>query len=176
MTKVKETLRPSQWVNILWFLIAVFCVYQIIVINSEITEYSSYDEYDLYDYESLSINPFTWFYLIGVLWWFWRFLVIRCWSFYMDEDSEIIVEKRGVLSRRITQIQYFRIKSVQVWQPFFLRIFGLSSVQIITSEPFKPVLIIYAIKDGEAWSLYCKEMAKYWREVKGVKETDFHRF
>ncbi len=176
MKKVNVTLRPSQWVNLPWLLIAIFCVYQIITINSDMSEYNYYMSQNYGEYESIGINPFTWFYLIGVLRWFWKYLVIRCWSFYMDEDSEIIVEKRGVFSRTITQIHYFRIKSVQVWQPIFLRIFGLSSVQVITSEPFKPVLIIYAIYDGEGWAHYCKEMAKYWRNVKGVKETDFHSF
>lgn len=174
MKKVDVILKPSQWVNIHWFIIAVFCVYAMISINSN-TGYDYYSDPNYIDY-STEINPLTWILAIGPLVWFWRYLVISCWSFHMDEDSEIITERRGVFSQRVTQIQYFRIKSVQVWRPFLLRIFSLSSVQVITSEPFKPVLIIYAIRDGEGWAHYCKEMAKYWRQVKGVKEVDFHAF
>jgi len=61
-------------------------------------------------------------------------------------------------------------------KPLWQRIFGLSTVQIITSEPFKPFLTVYAISNGEEIARHCKEMAVYWRQQKGVKETDFHHF
>jgi membrane protein YdbS with pleckstrin-like domain len=130
--------------------------------------------YALDEYETVA--NISWIYALPIIWYLWKALQIHCWSFYMDEDSETIIERRGVFSVTTVEIQYFRIKSIQIWKPFFLRIFGLSTVQIITSEPFKPFLSIYAIYDGEGWSHYCKEMARYWRDKKGVKETDFHAF
>jgi uncharacterized membrane protein YdbT with pleckstrin-like domain len=161
MKKVSVTLKPSQWVNFPWFLIAVASGYLLFT--------TGMNEYD-------DIANINWIFVIPIVWWFWKYLTIACWSFEMDEDSETIVEKKGVFSRSIVEVQYFRLKSIRVWKPFFLRIFGLSSVQIITSEPFKPALLIYAIYDGEGWAHYCKEMARYWRIQKGVKETDFHAF
>lgn len=163
MPKVSVLLKPSQWVNFPWLVIAAASGY--LLFSTGIDEYGILDAAQIH-----------WIFMAPIIWWFWKCLTIACWSFYMNEDSETIVEKKGVFSVNIVEIQYFRIKSIQVWRPFFLRIFGLSNVQIITSEPFKPFLLIYAVHDGEGWSHFCKEMAKYWRLQKGVKETDFHAF
>jgi uncharacterized membrane protein YdbT with pleckstrin-like domain len=158
-----KLLKPSQWVNFPWFIIAAGSGYLFFS--------TSIDEYGLFD-----VTQAHWIFVVPIIWWLWKYLVINCWNFYMDERSETIIEKKGIFSVTTIKIQYFRIKSIQVWQPFFLRIFGLSTVQIITSEPFKPLLLLYAIRDGESWSQYCLDMAKYWRTQKGVKETDFHAF
>lgn len=143
--------KPSQWVNILWFLIAVAGASQF--------AYSGY-----------------YFYLLPIIWWLWRFAVIECWIFIFDKNSETIIERKGVFSVEKVEIQYFRIKSIRVMKPFWQRIFGLSTVQIITSEPFKPYLSIYAVYNGDEIAQHCKEMAVYWRKQKGVSETDFHHF
>lgn len=164
MKKVNVLLKPSQIVNLPWFLIAFGCI-DLLLTGVETDEYG----------EAI-MSPISWIFVIPILWAIWRYFAIACWSFYMNEDSETIVEKRGVFSVNTVEIQYFRIKSVQVWKPFLLRIFGLSNVQVITSEPFKPFLLIYAVRDGEGWAHYCREMADYWRNKKGVKETDFHHF
>jgi len=164
MSKINVLLKPSQWVNLPWLLCAIVSAY-LLFITAGIDEYGN-----------IIPSQINWLFVIPIIWWFWKYLTISCWSFYMNEDSATIIEKKGVFSVTNVEIQYFRIKSVQVWKPFLLRIFGLSSVQIITSEPFKPFLLLYAITNGEGWAHYCREMANYWRNKKGVKETDFHSF
>ena len=114
------------------------------------------------------------FYLLLVIWWLWKFAVIECWIFIFDENSETIVERKGVFYVRKVEIQYFRIKSIRVMKPLWQRIFGLSTVQIITSEPFKPFLTVYAISNGEEIARHCKEMAVYWRQQKSG-ETNCRR-
>ncbi|HOG38277.1 MAG TPA: PH domain-containing protein [bacterium] len=148
---MKMRVKPSQWANILWFILAIIGAGQ----------FSYTGQY---------------FYLLLVIWWLWKFAVIECWVFIFDENSETIVERKGVFYVRKVEIQYFRIKSIRVMKPLWQRIFGLSTVQIITSEPFKPFLTVYAISNGEEIARHCKEMAVYWRQQKGVKETDFHHF
>ncbi len=165
MEKVKVTLKPSQWVNFPLLLVAIGFGYLFII-----TTFGEYGE------EHPNIIAFTWVFLIPFVKWIWKTLKIYCWSFYMDEDSEIIIEEKGVFSVTTVQIQYFRIKSVRVSKPFFMRLVGISNVHIATSEPFKPYLVLYAIRDGEQWAMYCKEMAKYKRQSMGIKEMDFHHF
>jgi uncharacterized membrane protein YdbT with pleckstrin-like domain len=148
---MKRTIKPSQWVNIIWFLLAVGGG-----IGIGVTE--------------------NFLFIIPILIWFWRFLVINCWMYKFDENSDTIVQRKGVLSVSTVEIHYFRIKSIQLREPLFQRLVGLSTVYIITSEPFMPYLKLYAIYDGQDWVKYIKESATYWRNVKGVKETDFHSF
>ena len=151
MEKVNVTIGPSQWVNILWFLLAA---------GSGI---------ELAETQNI-------LFVIPIIIWLWKYLAIECWQYHMNEDTETLLERKGVFSVQKVEIQYFRIKSIRILKPFFMRLFGLSIVEVITSEPFKPYLRLYAIPNGEYWAQYLKEMAKYWRLQKGVKETDFHRF
>lgn len=147
----KITLTPSQIVNLIWFLLAIAGGYGI-------------------------METGMWLFAIPIVWWLWKFAVIECWRYTIDEDTETIIERKGVFSVKTVEIQYFRIKSIRVLKPFFLRIFGLSTVEIVTSEPFQPYLRLYAIRYGDEFASFFKEMAAYWRQEKGVKETDFHAF
>jgi uncharacterized membrane protein YdbT with pleckstrin-like domain len=148
----RVTIMPSQWVNTGWFLLA----------------WASY--WAGLWFEALwIIIPFALIF-IG------KYLSIYYWRYSFDEDTEALIERKGVFSVTEVEVQYFRIKSVRIQKPFFLRIFGLSTVEVITSEPYKPNLVLYGIKNGNEWAKFLLDAAKHWRYIKGVKETDFHNF
>jgi uncharacterized membrane protein YdbT with pleckstrin-like domain len=140
---------PSQMVNIWWLLILIFSIYQVWVNN-------------------LSwwlITPAAVIY--GAKW-----LIIRCWSFTYNEKT--ISERKGVLSVLTREIHYYRIKSVRWEQPFFLRIFGLSNVVLVTSDPLIPIFRIYGVENGSQVIKYVKEQVSIWRRERSVKEQDIH--
>ena len=140
---------PSQWLNIGWFALAVATV--IIFPGSPIG-------------------------LIPILIFLWKFLQVECWKYILSENSEVLIQRKGVFSVERVEVHYFRIKSIRIVQPFYLRIVGLSNIEIITSEPFVPFLRIYAVPRGVEFAEGLDEMAAEWRQIKGVKEADFHRF
>ena len=107
----------------------------------------------------------------GVLW-FAKWLIIKCWSF--DFHEKTIAERKGVFSILTREIHFFRIKSVRFEQPFFLRIFGLSNVILVTSDPLIPILRLYAVQGGENIKEYIKEQVSIWRRERTVKEQDIH--
>jgi len=107
----------------------------------------------------------------GILW-FSRWLIINCWSFRFHEKT--IAERKGVFSVLTREIHYFRIKSIRFEQPFFLRIFGLSNVVLITSDPLIPMLRIYGVVDGSQIKTQIKEQISIWRRERTVKEQDIH--
>jgi membrane protein YdbS with pleckstrin-like domain len=112
--------------------------------------------------------------VIPVIIWICRVIIISCWSYHFGE--KMVMERKGVFSVETVQVQYFRIKSIRVLEPFFQRLVGLSTVEVRTSEPFRPYLIIYGVKNGNAIKNVLTEKAEYWRDKMGVKETDFHNF
>lgn len=170
----KIMIRPSQWVNLGWFLLAVASWYFAFT-SFEVYDTSS-DTGGYVPYDSLGYSFNWWIGIPFTVIWLWRMLVISCWRFYFDSETDTIIEKKGVFSINTLEIHYFRIKSIRVWRPFLLRIFGLSTVEIVTSEPFQPYLRLYAIYRGYEWAEYLKNAMTHWREVKGLKETDFHAF
>jgi uncharacterized membrane protein YdbT with pleckstrin-like domain len=151
MNPTKITITPSQWVNIGWFILAIAGASQWIFTG----------------------NPL---WGIPILLWLYNFAVVECHRYVFDEDNEVFIERKGVFSVQTVEIHYFRIKSIQIKKPFLMRLVGISTVEVITSEPFKPFLRLYAINNGDEWLKYVQDMAAYWRKEKGVKETDFHAF
>lgn len=138
--------KPSQWVNIFWLTMAV---------GSFVTE-------------SVLVV------IIAMSIWLWQYLVIECWHYRFGEKT--ITEKKGVLSHEIVEVHYSRIKSIKVEKPLLYRLVGLSRILIISSEPYKPELRLFALKDGEEYKRYIKGQVENWRNNTGVKETDFHSF
>jgi membrane protein YdbS with pleckstrin-like domain len=112
--------------------------------------------------------------VIPILIWLWQTLVVANWSYRFGEKT--ITERKGVFSVAIVEVNYFRVKSIKVDNPFFYRLVGLSTVSIITSEPFRPYLKLVAVGNGEGLRKFIKDRAIYWRQKMGVKETDFHDF
>ena len=148
---VADVITPSQWVNTGWFLLGFAGV-----LTAVYTE--------------------CWLFATPIVWWLWKFAVIECWQFRFDDSTEAIAERKGVFSVQTAEANWFRVKSVQVRKPFLMRLVGISIVDVITSEPFRPYLCLYGIRQGEAWARYIREMAAYHRKQKGVRETDFHHF
>jgi uncharacterized membrane protein YdbT with pleckstrin-like domain len=143
--RIQFIIKPSQWVNIIWFIMAVGAIF--------------------------SESPLM---AIPQVLWFWHFLVISCWKYQFGEKT--ITERKGVLSIEKVQVHYFRIKSMKTTRSFFQRLVGLSTIDIITSEPFRPYLRLYSIGNGDGMRRYINDKTEYWRSKMGVKETDFHSF
>ena len=141
-------LKPSQLVNIGWLLIFLGGITLAIITR----------------------KPF-WCVGGGILW-FAKWLIIKCWSFRFHEKT--IAERKGVFSVLTREIHYFRIKSVRWEQPFWLRIFGLSNVVLITSDPLIPMLRVYAVRHGKIVMESIKEEVSIWRRERTVKEQDIH--
>lgn len=101
----------------------------------------------------------------------WRILVIYFWRWEITMDS--IIERKGVLNVNIDEVQLFRIKDVRLYKPLLYRLVGLSKLYIITSDKYRPLLLLDGIKDGERKRDMFKKMALTHRKKEGVREFDF---
>lgn len=99
-----------------------------------------------------------------------RLIEISCWQYQFHEQT--ITERKGILSVTRTEAQFSRIKSIQVYEPFFFRLVGLSIITVKTSEPYMPTLVLYAIPKGPDIRKYLKEKTKRWRKIEGIREFD----
>jgi len=141
-------MKPSQLVNIWWLLLFL----SLITIGIITQKY--------------------WFGIITGIIWFSKWLIVKCWSFRFHEKT--IAERKGVFSVLTREIHYFRIKSVRHHEPFLLRIFGLSNVVLITSDPLIRTLRLYGIRYGSEVVDAIKEEVSIWRRERTVKEQDIH--
>ena len=83
---------------------------------------------------------------LPLLWAVWRYLVTRCTRY--EITSERISLEQGVLSKRMDELELYRVKDTTFEQPFLLRLVGLSHVVVRSTDQSHPELVIRAIRDG----------------------------
>ena len=107
-------------------------------------------------------------------------LIIAWYKFFDAENwkytflERTIEERRWVFSVTQEEVQYFRIKSVMIEEPLWMRFFGLCIINIITSEQFKPRLTIYAVNDGEQLKELISDMTYQWRLKMNIRDHDIY--
>jgi uncharacterized membrane protein YdbT with pleckstrin-like domain len=108
---------------------------------------------------------------LGVIMFLVRYLETKFTKF--EITNERIIQQNGVLSRRTNETELYRVKDIILDEPFFLRIFGLSNVLIVTSDRTSPLILVNAIENGGVIRRELREAVELRRDKKGVREMDF---
>jgi uncharacterized membrane protein YdbT with pleckstrin-like domain len=144
---------PSQWLNIWQFAGAA-----ILAIGGV--------------FAGISFFPPAWFLLIpAIAWAVWRFLVVRCQRYRLT--SERIRITTGVLNQKIDEIELYRVKDINMTRPFWMRLTGLSTVHLKTSDRSLPRLEIPAVHKGDDLREALRRQVEKIRDRKRVREMDF---
>lgn len=77
----------------------------------------------------------------------WRWLEVR--NLRYELSTERLKIRRGVLNKKMDELELYRVRDYQLDQPFFLRLFGLGNIQITTVDRTNPLVVLQAIRDGE---------------------------
>ncbi|GAA0716311.1 hypothetical protein GCM10009430_11890 [Aquimarina litoralis] len=107
-------------------------------------------------------------------------LILALWKFLDTKYNKVtitdqrIIEKRGILSISTNQLELYRVKDIRLEQPLILRIFGLSNIILTTSDSTDPLYILKGIEEGNKLTEKIRIAVDRRRDVKGVKELDFH--
>jgi len=101
-----------------------------------------------------------------------KYLEIACWKYEFGERT--IVQKKGILSVTTTEINFYRIKSIKIDEPFWMRLLGLSNVTILTSDPYQRELLLYAVPNGKEIRSLLRSTTHKTRREEGVKEFDMY--
>lgn len=101
-----------------------------------------------------------------------KYIEVLTWKYTCRTKG--IEERKGVFSVTREEVQYFRIKSIKIDEPFLMRIVGLSIVHIISSERYKPNMVLYGIKNGESIKNKLNAAAHEWRSKLGVRDYDIY--
>lgn len=63
--------------------------------------------------------------------------------------SERLIIKKGVLTRTTDEIELYRIKDIQLVEPFLQRLVGLSVIEITSSDRSNPNISLEGIRNGD---------------------------
>lgn len=73
----------------------------------------------------------------------WRFLDTHFHQYGIT--SERLRVSKGILTKRMREMELYRVRETSIHQPFFLRLFRLANVVITITDPSKQAIVIRAV-------------------------------
>jgi uncharacterized membrane protein YdbT with pleckstrin-like domain len=120
---------------------------------------------------TLMVNPFIYAALAlplgGIIT---RFLLTR--STRYELTSQRLKKSSGILTRRLDELELYRVKDSSLEQPLVLRMFGLGNVTILSSDASLPLVQIVAVNDAYAMREKLRLAVESERDRKRVRETE----
>jgi uncharacterized membrane protein YdbT with pleckstrin-like domain len=113
--------------------------------------------------------------LIGLIlplaWILWRYLSVRCRTFELTTERLKITE--GVINQHLDEVELYRVKDVLMMRPWWMRVTGLATLFLETSDRSLRTLTIPAIRNGLELREQLRKHVELQRDRKRVRETDF---
>ena len=119
------------------------------------------------------------FVIWGLLFWLvipifiilWKWLVVKCTKYELT--TQRLITRHGVFSKKMDELELYRVRDYKLDQPIFLRLFGLDNITLQTSDKSTPVVVIRAIPNGEQLREQIRNAVEDCRVKKRVREVDF---
>lgn len=101
---------------------------------------------------------------------FWQFLVAKYQVYELT--TQRLKMHSGVLNKKTDELELYRVKDSRFEQPFFLRMFGLGNVVIVSSDATTPNLVIPAIANGSELREQMRTLVESRRDEKRVRVAE----
>jgi uncharacterized membrane protein YdbT with pleckstrin-like domain len=106
-------------------------------------------------------------------------LALRVWARVRFRTFQITTERvhviTGIFSRRIDDLELYRVKDITVLEPLGLRMLGRASIVLNTSDRSTPTVVIQAVPEAEKLRDLIRTHVEACRQRKGVHEVDYDR-
>lgn len=109
---------------------------------------------------------------LTALWALWIFLVTKNQKYELSNQR--LKTHEGVLSKKMDELELYRVTDTQFEQPFFLRLFSLGNVILITSDKTSPKVKIKAVKEARELREKIRHLVEERRDKKRVREVEFN--
>ena len=86
--------------------------------------------------------------------------------------SERLKTGEGVFTKTTESLELYRVKDIEVVQPFWYRTLGLENIRITTSDISSPLIVIEAIPIEIHFADKLRNQVEIIRTQKGVREID----
>jgi uncharacterized membrane protein YdbT with pleckstrin-like domain len=142
----------SQWLNIGHFGAALLAAVGIVIVG-------------------VLFSPAFIALLFPLGWIFWRYLVVRTQTFELTNERLRI--STGVINQKIDEVELYRVKDILVVRKWWMRLIGLGTIHLETSDRSMPQIDIPAIKKSLELRESLRKKVEAMRDKKRVREMDF---
>lgn len=109
--------------------------------------------------------------ILPLSWIVWRYLVVRTQTFELT--NERLRVSNGVINQEIDEVELYRVKDILVVRKWWMRMTGLGTIHLDTSDRSMPQIDIHAIKDSLELRESLRKKVEAMRDRKRVREMDF---
>ena len=100
----------------------------------------------------------------------WRYLVVRNEVFELT--SERLKMHSGVLNKKTSELELYRVTDTQYLQPFWLRLVGLAHVDVVSSDKTSPLVRIAAVPDAHTLREQLRTLVEARRQARSVRVSE----
>lgn len=111
-------------------------------------------------------------YVIFALLAIYKIIEVYYWQYQFNERT--IIERKGIFNVERKEIHYYRIKSILVEEPFWMRLFGLANIHIKSSDPYYPEIKLWAVPRGVMLRNELRQLTDMRRKEENVREYDLY--
>lgn len=108
--------------------------------------------------------------IIPVILWLGRWWITKTTTYELT--TQRLRLSSGILSRRVDELELYRVKDYTMEQPFFLRVANLGNLTLITSDVTTPTVVIRAISHVADVRENLRTAVQHERDRKRVRELD----
>ncbi len=101
----------------------------------------------------------------------WKYLTVRTQVFELTNERLLIT--RGVINQHVDEIELYRVKDSLMVRVWWMRLTGLASILLETSDRTMPQVVIPAISGGTEMRELLRKQVEIQRDKKRVREMDF---
>ncbi len=143
---------PSQWLNLWPFTIALLVIAGISIF-------------------AIGFPPVLIALILPLGLMVWKYLTVRTQVFELT--SQRLRTTHGIINQVIGEIELYRVKDIQMRRTWWMRLTGLASISLETSDRGLPSLAIPAVHSGMELRELLRKQVELLRDQKRVREMDF---
>ena len=100
----------------------------------------------------------------------WKWIQLRCLVYELT--TERLKQTSGVFSKRVDELELYRVKDIALEQPFLLRLFSLANIILDTSDKTTPRVVLQGIPEAQGLADEIRQHVETQRQRKRVREID----
>lgn len=108
--------------------------------------------------------------IVPVLWGLGRWIGTSCHRY--EITSERIKITTGLLSRRSSELELYRVRDYSVIEPFWLRLVGCGHIVLATSDRTNPQVVLHAVPHAARLKDQIRAHTEQMRQRRGVRDLE----
>ena len=106
--------------------------------------------------------------LIPIPWAVWAWIKVKNRTYTLTTERLII--RSGVFNIATESLELYRVRDLQILEPFFLRLWKLKNIHLITNDATTPELILDYLPAAADLGDKLRQQIEFSRQKKGVRE------